>query len=735
MRKVMLCLVVLGGMMTRMAQAQEIEYRWGKTFKGWEDGNSAFDNVYDSYIDSLGNTYVFGRFAPKARLGQNGPYISWMDSVDTYRYSFAWGAFLAKIDSTGGLVWWRWARGSEHAAQSNPWNMVVKDDKITVALDCSTAYYSWGWYYLFDTMICEPSNRNRPNLGAAYFVTFDLDGNLLERHRLQLFFQSDPALSPTTYLQTKAVGGRARFCIDEDNSLHIFASCGPGHYDPANLPYLMVDGDTSRKLTYYDQGCDQTTGTTHAKYIKIDRDWNIVELRPFIRDIAEWDSMKYTSVDFVQSNEDGDNIYVCGSMYNQWAKRMRTRGEVLCCFPARVYLDSTHYLKVENQHDFADGFPFVMKMNKEGEIAWVQQLYTAISESSWRSDFYELGTGVAVDEESVYFKVLLHDSDNQFIYLDSAHTIQTENHHLLSYELISRYDKETGAFEDYYLVDTVNRNDTRSIVVQGDYILLNLRFFPSHDSRLCKINKHTKEVIMTPSLIQFSSRSDRDDLLSINDNGWVFRGNEGADPVVLDSISLGLVDHAGVMTFWYDPALDLRKRPCPEVDTLWSESQGGRTVTLRWESEFEHAGYELAYVAEGEEWETATTLAVAGNWATVELPDDRCHVFRVRGLCTGKRQSQSEWSEELRVCPEVGVEEAEGTRRLTLSPNPAEGWVTVVGLKDKAARVTVMDMRGRVLKSWAEADELEVGDLPAGSYIVKVETTDGGVEYLKMVKK
>ena len=158
-------------------------------------------------------------------------------------------------------------------------------------------------------------------------------------------------------------------------------------------------------------------------------------------------------------------------------------------------------------------------------------------------------------------------------------------------------------------------------------------------------------------------------------------------------------------------------------------------MTLRWESEFEHAGYELAYVAEGEDWETATTLAVAGNWATVELPDDRCHVFRVRGLCTGKRQPQSGWSEELRVCPEVGVEEVEGTRRLTLSPNPAEGWVTVVGLKDKAARVSVMDMRGRVLKSWAEADGLEVGDLPAGSYIVKVETTDGGVEYLKMVKK
>ena len=111
MRKVMLGLVVLGGMMG-VTQAQEIEYRWGKTFKGWERGSSAFDNVYDSYIDSLGNTYVFGRFAPKARLGQNGPYISWMDSLNTYMYSFAWGAFLAKIDSAGA-----WCGGGGHEAR------------------------------------------------------------------------------------------------------------------------------------------------------------------------------------------------------------------------------------------------------------------------------------------------------------------------------------------------------------------------------------------------------------------------------------------------------------------------------------------------------------------------------------------------------------------------------------------------------------------------------------------
>ncbi|MBP5327847.1 MAG: hypothetical protein J6Y98_08055, partial [Bacteroidales bacterium] len=88
------------------AHAQEQGFRWGK----WSAGQltnmgNLMDKVVDSYIDSVGNTYIFGRCGMSARLGGNGPYINPMDSIQGYSVGNIHGVFLAKIDTLGNVLW------------------------------------------------------------------------------------------------------------------------------------------------------------------------------------------------------------------------------------------------------------------------------------------------------------------------------------------------------------------------------------------------------------------------------------------------------------------------------------------------------------------------------------------------------------------------------------------------------------------------------------------------------
>ncbi|MBQ8703853.1 MAG: T9SS type A sorting domain-containing protein [Bacteroidales bacterium] len=228
--------------------------------------------------------------------------------------------------------------------------------------------------------------------------------------------------------------------------------------------------------------------------------------------------------------------------------------------------------------------------------------------------------------------------------------------------------------------------------------------------------------------------------MSVNDHGWVFRGERGDETRVYDSIFLGNYREASIMTLFYDSSLDMhRPQPCPGVDSLWCGGVIGHTATLFWSSRFPHPDYELSYIPEGGSWDAATTIQISDTTATVDLPDGRCHLFRVRGLCDGHRRPHSPWSDTIAVCPGVGIDAADSASAISLFPNPTEGTVEIVGLAGEAATVEVVDMAGRVVQTHEKTASFSVAALPAGTYIVRVVTrTVDSVDrhhYLKLVKK
>ena len=714
------------------AHAQQQGFRWGKWSEGHhEQDGSLKDKVLDSYIDSAGNTYIFGKFGMSARLGDGGPYICPMDSLALewgYMIGNSDGTFIAKIDSSGNILWCKSARCGNENSPCDPWNnMVVKDGKITIAINVMRQGVARDWFYFFDTMLVEPSNQYHTSILRTYFVTFDLDGNRLDYHDIQLFAFTEP--SYTIYFNQ--LMGDGTLLIDEEDNIHLIARGNFFGEDSSHRAYIIVDGDTNRR---YPLNIRTQSGKTYSQtvYYKMDSNWNLIGSRFLIDSVSVWnpDGLPMANIRITRAIVDGDYIYAhgifsCNDIYFNPDT-----------FPVKVFLDSVHYLRIDNLGDW-ETMPCLLKLDRNGEVVWVQQLYVV----GYAVDFpiyQNLVGSVALDEENVYAFYVPYTAlcGNRFAIDSASNTLVPLQPTVFG--LIVSYNRDTGVPVDYYLIDTLNRNTSHgSLEVKGDELILNVAFFFLHKNELCKINKYTKEV--TRSLPITYSRTNICNSMAVNSNGWVFRGESGAEPRVYDSIFLGNYQNASVMAFFYDSTLDTRRpQPCYGVDSLWCDGTAGHTVTLAWRSPFPHPRYELAYIPDGGSWNDATLVETTDTTATVTLPDGQCHLFRIRGLCSGHRVAHSPWSNPITVCPQVGIGNADNPSPLTLSPNPTDGAVQILGLQGETASVEIMDMTGRVLATFEKTASFDITDLPSGAYSVRIKSPYGNAENnttLKLVKK
>ena len=124
--------------------------------------------------------------------------------------------------------------------------------------------------------------------------------------------------------------------------------------------------------------------------------------------------------------------------------------------------------------------------------------------------------------------------------------------------------------------------------------------------------------------------------------------------------------------------------------------------------------------------------------------DSIYHVY-VRGYCeTGIWSGWSDWSTPCVIdsiptppAPPAGITSIE-TAELTISPNPTDGTVQILGLQGELTDIEVLDMTGRLLKTFEKTATFNISTLSSGIYIVRVKThcdnTDKAT-YLKLVKK
>lgn len=746
---ILFIVIVFFLMLVGNAYAQEQGFRWGKWSRGQDiyGGGGMPDKIVDSYIDSVGNTYIFGRFGKGSRLGENGPYICPMDSISGYMNLQTIGVFLAKIDTAGNILWCKSVRGATHNEVAIPWNMVVKDNNITIAVDAQ----GWNWLYLFDTLLttfCDHYTGER----TTYFATFDFDGNIVDIHDIRLYALSSPTARTLRHVWLSGHDSRGRFAIDDDRNIHIFSSSEFAMEDSIHKAYILVDNDTNKK---YLLNVNTMNGMyfSESVYYRMNSNWELIgSPRYLIDSIAGWQPPWLGSLATIMLCHvvtDGNDVYVNG--YFKCYDGYNIAGTMTDSdtFTATIYLDSVHYLKAENIEDFEET-PFLLKFDSDGNVSWMRQLYTEPFYNDNPGNYMIYNFGLTVDESNAFFvcspceAVDSWHPNGTLFFLDSAHTIPVATH-INNNVLIVSYDKTSGNLTDYYMWDTIHNHYATTLLSQGDELILNAVFEIRGEnssfrrSELCRINKYTKEVAKS-DLITCATRM-RALSMSIDSNGWVFRSFTGERARVFDSIPVSPTQETSIMSFFYDPSLDMRIKPCPQVDSLWGSMTVQHTATLSWHSQFSHIGYEVAYIPEGGSWDDAVSLETSDTSATITLPDDHCYQFRLRGLCDGRREATSPWSDPVTLCPEVGIADVEHLTA-AITPNPTTGMVRITS-SEPMRQVVIYDLSGKEVygstvdgqRPTASEIELDISTLPEGSYIVKITTTTGHTLHRKLIKK
>lgn len=180
--------------------------------------------------------------------------------------------------------------------------------------------------------------------------------------------------------------------------------------------------------------------------------------------------------------------------------------------------------------------------------------------------------------------------------------------------------------------------------------------------------------------------------------------------------------------------------PCPVVllpVTLTSFSAKPETerVLLQWTTETEQNvdRFEVERSKDGVDFEYVTTVEANGNTTSLSMygahdnsPLTGYSYYRLKAVDTN---GEFDYSDLRRV--EFRPANAE------VYPNPAHGQVTISGLSDDIEHVRLLDSRGSVVRNWRVAGEVQieapVTDLPAGVYMVELNTASGAVQTERLV--
>ena len=740
--------------------AQAPEYRWGEYYKGNEySTGSHYDIIHSTAFDSAGNVYVFGQYGVRGQFDRSIYICPMDDTVDFVQANVGFGCFLAKFDTLGTLLW-RKSLLSDNMPMDYPLNMVLKDGRITIAVQSRymRGLFNNGWYWMFDTLYNWDGAWFRWKT-FTIFATFDLDGNRTDTHFLVLNNGvSNDVLADSRWADGDSPIILPKFTIDADKNICLFgniADCASLLWVPGHDPYIQLDNDTNRRyyLDYGDRYEDRYHMGPTAAFLKIDSNWNLVSMRPLIDTVVGWQPYYeghhftcYMNFHSVNMDEEG-NMYVCG-----WLQGARLSDTVNpFTFPCYFFLDSVHSLKVESYRELKV-CPFIIKYDGDGNVLWVQKVYvemnTADSFAGIYDDTYNF-VDCAYDSSRVYSSIMLNVTNyaklqnasgaNRY-YADSSHlqpivpALRDTMWGRVS--VCMAYDRRTGEYDTYYDLfdyDSVP-SDLLNTLLEGygslsvrDSMLIGQTVISKYGrpiSKLCKINLKTREIETSSPIV-----GGRDAYGLYHPHGFLLRcgRRESGQTVCGDGFTLDCPTLAPFFTFFYDPTLDTRRGPCPEVGRLWVAAQEDYDLTLAWQGDSTRRSYELAYIADGTDWADATVLTLDTAQAVLTLPANGCYHFRVRALCAYGEQGP--WSDSLTVCPQVGIGAPTAGALFTLTPNPARESVTVT-LEGAAlpAEITVYDAAGHAVlerRAATRRTRLSTRSLPAGHYFVTVATPRG----------
>ena len=460
---------------TLTASAQG-EWKWAHYWSG--NGNNIFNKVINTAFDEEGNIYVYGTAGSSPVM--DGTPFQFINNPQVLGQNSR-SVLLTKYDTLGNLLWYKVIKSSSDNGTLPTW-MEVRDNKIHISGNLSVGYVddiatvNNVWLYYLDTLVTGTQIQSIPTADRTlpfrtgrytYFITLDLDGNLLENHFVEAF--SRQIYSDGNQAWEYLCGGLAESPIHVDLEGNTYVYTQLIYFGEETNPYtIIVDGDTNRKYDIFLEGnADSYSGVaslSNGMIYKFSPTWELLFVKKLVdHTVGVVASQEHTGDSVTPrfypylhglSYDESDNMYLTG--YVELAMYMNGMGGELHQYPAYVYWDSTHFAAI---HDItsAEYCNFVIKYNTYGEVVWSNQIHTRgedisgdpdkYARSAWFSNSYNenavyvLGWGEygTHEEALIYF-------DNES---DSLKRFQPERSTICFF---AKFNAATGCYESHGIV-------------------------------------------------------------------------------------------------------------------------------------------------------------------------------------------------------------------------------------------------------------------------------------------
>jgi hypothetical protein len=748
------------------ASAQDWQYatRFGGHNYDSPSGFKILNHPHNLEIDNEGNAYIFGTYGSLATFG-NYPSDETFQLYDWGDYNF--GAFLAKFDCNGNVVWHKAIARTANKDDEAQY-MILKNNRIylqgTVAIDYDNPIYfldttvqgsTLEYYYVY-----HPDSLAFPWIpykNYTYIMELDLDGNIVDCN----IFESEqkdsinPSISRPLWV---SLGSKQLpFAIDNSGNYYMLFR-HTYSYRPENFVIKHNDIPVT----------DTMVSNTYAGYyiLKFDSDFNFQYIKP----ITECVHAPYwgLNVDFYDMECDSDdNIYLCGHI-------QVTDTAANPIYPYDVELaDNKHFYL----HAGAEGI--IMKMNSECEILWANQTknignYAQAAFQSMTIDdesnkIYLSGLAMPVSSSITGTYTIFGDNDTLVNNWNGAGFINFTN-------VIVCYDTE-GNYQ-WYNCPITTKCDIGSIATFNNKLYAGVCW--SSRGLICgEATYQPSEQLQgagTPysgySICEWDTQGNMTDVKQIYSKAQLRTLPYDTRANALGEIyTTGRFDN--VMAFGedtireqWDTDMFIAKfgLPCPTYiyDTAtycYGEVVQGVALTAS-------GDYTFAYPEGAQEFDSIvlvhatvlpplsiglndTTVCTAQQFYLDACDDFDSYQWSTGGTgCTEMLQFDNDCTQSVSLTVTRG--ECSATRTISITaqvcdgitgpvttamslyPNPASDIVTIFG--DGFVSATVIDINGRTLLQ-TTAMQIDLSGLRPGEYVVKVERINGETEELKMIKE
>lgn len=347
-------------------------FDWVKSYSGQDPAGGGYANFPVGIVhDSEGNIYYLGQFGVGACIDTTH-FLPFAPSGPGIRTT---GVVLAKFSPNGELLWHKtiYSNNGKHSTASHIQMMGDTAISCMVGITNPNGYSTYTFF--IDTLLTEYGNyfvdNDSIDIGKIdMFLTFNLNGTLIDRHSLQTAYidtTGNLIMSSGGKATTKGISAH-HFAIDNDGNIVIirsaqdYVSSGVTVADGtvAGLRFI-VDGD--RYFDYYPQGRPQ--GWEHM-IVKFSPQFNELQYAQyFIRPEETHTETTIDRVEFTSLLVDANNdYYISGYVVTSRAN-------------LRLSDDTSQMLTCQGTPSHG----FVVKYYANGETAYLKQ-FTHSSESS-----------------------------------------------------------------------------------------------------------------------------------------------------------------------------------------------------------------------------------------------------------------------------------------------------------------------------------------------------------------